>query len=59
MWFVHHHCIYCDSRSERYFCEVPYAARLQRAFETACAQHGIATHLPVYEPQATRQLALF
>lgn len=44
---------------ECYFCEVPYAARLHRAFEAACAQHGIATRFPVYEPQATQQLALF
>lgn len=44
---------------ERYSCAVPDASHLHRLCETLCQQHGIVTRLPLYAPQAPRQLPLF
>ncbi len=44
---------------DRYSCDSPRAAHLYRFFEEVCRQHGVATQMPLYGPQAAQQLALF
>jgi DNA repair photolyase len=44
---------------DRYTCDSPRAPELYAFFEDQCRQHGVATQLPLYEPQAARQLSLF
>ena len=44
---------------ERYSCEVPYSKKLYALFGTLCEGYDIATRLPLYAPQAVRQLSLF
>ncbi|MCU0521519.1 MAG: radical SAM protein [Anaerolineae bacterium] len=44
---------------DRYECESPVARRLWPFFEDACRRHGVATHIPLYTPQAVKQLRLF
>jgi DNA repair photolyase len=44
---------------ERYYCASPNAARLERVFLDLCQQHGIATRIKPYLPEATAQLQLF
>jgi DNA repair photolyase len=43
----------------RYECPSPRARTLWPLFEEACRRHGIATRIPLYAPQAARQLPLF
>jgi DNA repair photolyase len=42
----------------RYVCASPRAARLELLFRELCDQYGIATHMPVYNPNPPEQLAL-
>ena len=44
---------------ERYSCEVPYSNKLYSLVSTLCEGYGIATRLPLYAPQAVKQLSLF
>ncbi len=44
---------------ERYSCVVPRAHRLYQLVEKLCQKHKIATRLPLYEGQKSRQLGLF
>jgi len=44
---------------ERYSCDAPHAAALYRLVEKQCAQRGLTLRMPLYAPQATRQLNLF
>jgi hypothetical protein len=50
---------YARTYGERYGCESPRAAELYCLLNTLCQRHGIATQLPLYPPQAMRQLELF
>ncbi len=42
-----------------YSCQVPNAAALYEYLGTLCAQHNIATRLPLYAPQTLQQLTMF
>ena len=44
---------------ERYHCPVPDADRLAKVFHDLCRQHGIATRMRLYQPDAAKQLSLF
>jgi len=44
---------------DRYHCPVPDAERLAKVFDDLCRQHGIATRMRLYQPDAARQLSLF
>jgi DNA repair photolyase len=44
---------------DRYSCQVPNAAALYEHLDKLCAQHNIATQLPLYAPQAVEQLTMF
>ena len=44
---------------DRYACDVANADVLYRHANALCAQHGIATRMPIYAPQAVKQLSLF
>jgi len=44
---------------DRYHCPVPDAERLTEVFDDLCRQHGIATRMRLYQPDAARQLSLF
>ncbi|MCJ7568835.1 MAG: radical SAM protein [Anaerolineales bacterium] len=44
---------------DRYSCHAPYSKKLYAIFGTLCMQHGVATKLPQYAPQAAEQLSLF
>ncbi len=44
---------------ERYSCDSPRARRLYAFLEERCRRHGLARRLPLYAPQASRQLTLF
>ena len=44
---------------ERYHCPVPDAERLAKVFDDLCRQHGIATRMTPYRPDAAKQLSLF
>ncbi len=50
---------YARTYGERYGCESPRAAELYRLLNVLCQRHGIAPQLPLYLPQAMRQLELF
>jgi DNA repair photolyase len=43
----------------RYECPSPRANELWAFLKDACRRHGIATHIPLYAPQAAKQLPLF
>jgi len=43
----------------RYECESPRARELWPFFHEACRRHGIAPRIPLYAPQAAKQLPLF
>lgn len=43
----------------RYQCDVPYAKKLYAIFGVLCERCGVASRLPLYEPQAAQQLSLF
>ncbi|MCP4536187.1 MAG: radical SAM protein [Chloroflexi bacterium] len=53
------HQRYAHTYGERYGCESPRAAELYRLLDTLCRHHGLPTQLPLYPPQAARQLELF
>lgn len=42
---------------ERYHCDVPRAKALYAHFEALCESYGVATQLPLYRPQAAKQLS--
>ena len=50
---------YERSYGDRYECQAPRAKQLYAFFESCCAQHGVATRLPLCAPQTTEQLSLF
>ena len=50
---------YEQAYGDRYHCPVPDAEGLARVFDDLCHQHGIATHITPYSPDAAQQLSLF
>jgi DNA repair photolyase len=44
---------------DRYSCTSPRAAALEQAFKAACERAGLATRMPVFEPEPVEQLSLF
>ncbi len=44
---------------DRYGCDSPDAKHLYGLVNRYCTQHGIVTQLPLYAPQAVKQLNLF
>ncbi len=50
---------YEHTYGDHYSCQVPNAAALYAHLDTLCAQHNIATRLPLYAPQTVEQLTMF
>ncbi len=44
---------------DQYYCSAPNARELDRAFSDACANRGISTSIPRYEPMRVEQSSLF